>query len=90
LLLLAAFFNGFFMTVGQVQMAIAPDLVPNENLGGWFGILGFFRGIINIISPIICGYLWDNVSPSSVFIFLIFTTLIGTSILLTVPTSITK
>ena len=89
-LLLSGFLSGFSMTVGQSQMAIGVDLVPKKYMGSWFGLQGFFRGLVSIASPIICGYLWDTVSPQSVF-WLIMCTQIGSMlVLLTVPTEITR
>jgi MFS family permease len=89
-LLLSGFLSGFTMTAGQSQMAIAADLVPQRFLGSWYGILGFFRGLVGIASPIICGLVWDAISPPSVFFLLILMQLSSLGVLFTVPTSITK
>ncbi len=59
-------------------------------MGSWFGIQGFFRGLVSIVSPIICGYLWDTVSPQSVFWLIMCTQIGGMLVLLTVPTEITR
>jgi MFS family permease len=90
ILLLSGFLSGFTLTAGQSQMAIAADLVPKRLLGSWFGMLGFFRGLVGVVSPIICGFVWDAVSPSSVFFLLILMQLSSLGVLFTVPTSITK
>lgn len=89
-LLLSGFLSGFRMTAGQTQLAISADLVPKDYLGRWYGILGFFRGLMTVIAPIICGFMWDAVNPQSVFVLLMLTQLLGLGVLLTVPTSITK
>ena len=89
-LLLSSFLNGFTMSVIQNQMAIGVDLVPAEHLGSWYGILGFVRGISGIIAPLVCGYLWDLVSPSSVFYLLAVIQIVAMGVLLTVPTEITR
>lgn len=89
-LLLSGFLSGFSMTVGQSQMAIGVDLVPKKYMGSWFGLQGFFRGLVSIISPIICGYMWDAVSPQSVFWLIICTQIASMLVLLTVPTEITR
>ena len=89
-LLLSSFLNGFTMSVIQNQMAIGVDLVPAEHLGSWYGILGFVRGISGIIAPLLCGYLWDLVSPSSVFYLLAVIQIVAMGVLLTVPTEITR
>jgi len=89
-LLISGFLSGFNMTIGQSQLAIAVDLVPKKYMGSWFGLMGFFRGLVSIVSPVICGYLWSKVSPESVF-WLIIVSLIGSMlVLLTVPTSVTR
>jgi MFS family permease len=90
ILLLSSFMNGFIMSVVQNQMAIGVDLVPSEHLGSWYGILGFVRGISGIIAPIACGYLWDLVSPSSVFYLLAVIQIVAMGVVLTVPTEITR
>jgi MFS family permease len=90
MLLFAGFLNGFTMLIGQTQTAMGVDLIPVKYMGSWFGILGFFRGLVSIVSPIICGYIWEAVSPSSVFVLLIGTQLAAMIILLTVPTSVTR
>lgn len=89
-LILSGFLSGFSMTVGQTQMAIAVDLVPKKYMGSWFGLLGFFRGLVSIVSPIVCGYLWSNVSPESVFWLIMLTQIGNIGMLYTVPTSITR
>ncbi len=89
-LLLSGFLSGFGMTAGQTQMAIAADLVPKRYLGSWYGLLGFFRGLVSIVSPIVCGFMWSTISPQSVFFLLLMVQMSSLGILLTVPTSITR
>ena len=89
-LLASGFLSGFSMTIGQSQLAVAVDLVPKKYMGSWFGLLGFFRGVVSIVSPVICGFLWSNISPESVFWVIILTILGSMLVLLTVPTSITR
>jgi MFS family permease len=90
MLLLSGFFSGFAMTIGQTQMAIGVDLVPKKYMGSWFGLMGFFRGLVSIVSPIICGYLWDGISPQSVFWLIILTQIGSLAVIHTVPTEITR
>ncbi len=90
MLLLSGFFSGFSMTIGQTQMAIGVDLVPKKYMGSWFGLMGFFRGLVSIVSPIICGYLWDSVNPQSVFWLIIVTQICSLAVFHTIPTSITR
>jgi len=89
-LLLCGLLSGFGITVFQIQMAISADLVTKEYLGSWYGLLGFFRGLINIVSPIICGYVWSAFSPAA-FLFLLFgVQLMYLGMLTIAPTSITR
>lgn len=82
--------NGFFMLAGVTQGAIEAELVPQEILGSWYGVLGLFRGIVNIASPVICGLIWDAVGPAYVFYFLIATQIAGLAMLLSMPSDITR
>jgi MFS family permease len=82
--------NGFFMLAGVTQGAIEAELVPQEILGSWYGVLGLFRGIVNIASPVICGLIWDVVGPAYVFYFLIATQIAGLAMLLSMPSDITR
>jgi MFS family permease len=90
MLLLSAFMSGFNMTVVQSQMAISVDLVPAKYLGSWYGVQGFVKGFIGIIAPILCGYLWDLVSPQSIFYILALMQVSALAVLLTFPTEITR
>ncbi len=90
MLLFSGFLSGFSMTIGQTQMAISVDLVPKKYMGSWFGLMGFFRGLVSNVSPILCGYLWDAVNPESVFWLIILTQFGSMMMLYTVPTSITR
>lgn len=89
-LLLSGFLGGFSMSYMQNLIAISMDLVPIHRLGGWVGIQGFCRGLVGIASPIICGYLWSYISPSSVFILLASTQILSLIMLNLLPTEITS
>ncbi len=89
-LILAGLLSGFTTTISQTQTAISPDLIPIEYLGRWYGLLGFFRGIVSVTAPLICGYVWYIISPQSVFILLILIQLIHLAVILLIPTSITR
>jgi MFS family permease len=89
-LLIAGFLFGFNMSFTQNLMAIGVDLVPLTRLGSWTGLQAFCRGLIGIVSPIICGYLWSYVFPGSVFLFLAATQVVALVMLILIPTEFTK
>jgi MFS family permease len=89
-LVLAGLLNGFYMLASVTQGAITVELVPQELLGTWFGVLGLFRGVTNIISPTLGGFLWKAFSPAYVLFFLVLTQLIKLPILASIPSSITR
>jgi len=90
ILLFSGFLSGFSMSFGQNMMAISVDLVPSYRLGSWIGFQGFCRGVVSILSPIICGYLWSFVFAESVFYFLAATQIIAIIMLILVPYEVTR
>lgn len=88
-LVLAGLLNGFIMLAAVTQGAISVGLVPRELLGSWFGMLGLFRGVVNVVSPILGGLLWKVLGPSSVFYFLAASQLIKLPILASMPSAST-
>ena len=89
-ILLSGLLGGFITSLTPSQTAISADLVPHEYLGSWFGIIGFFRGIMNIISPLICGYVWEVYSPQSMFILLAAVQALHVLVVITIPKDIEK
>ena len=68
-LIVSAILMGFrtIATIISVGTMI-PELVPSEYIGRWRGVMGFFYGLANFTSPIIGGYIWENLSPTYVFL----------------------
>lgn len=89
-ILLSGLLGGFITTLTPSQTAISADLVPKEYLGSWYGIIGFFRGIVNIISPLVCGFVWEAYSPQSMFILLAAVQTLHVLVTLTIPKDIEK
>jgi MFS family permease len=90
LLIISGLLSGFVMPMLVILSAISFDLVPKDYLGSWIGFLGFIGGLSNIIAPILCGYIWDNISPQSVFYFLILIRFASLITLIRIPRSIMR
>ena len=85
LLLASAVLQGF-LTLGMVtQGAMSAELVPISLLGRWYGLLGFFRGLVSVAAPAVGGMVWSSIGPVYVFILLIATELLKLLILVGVP-----
>jgi len=82
--------SGFFMLSAVVQAAISIELVPRELLGSWSGVISLFRGIVNIASPIIGGFLWESLGPEAVFYFIAATQVVKLLILASIPSKVTR
>ena len=89
-LVVASLLSGFTMIIAVTQGAINAEVVPKELHGSWFGLNGFARGVMNIISPILGGLLWETLGPQYVLYFLAVTQVAGLSILATMPSSLTR
>jgi len=84
-LIIASLLTGFFMLAMVTQGAISVELVPQELLGSWFGLTGFFRGIVSMVSPILGGLLWNTYGPNSILVFLAASQILKLGILYTIP-----
>jgi MFS family permease len=89
-LVLVGLLNGFIMLAEVTQGAITVELVPRELLGSWFGILGLFMGVVNVLSPVLGGLLWEMLGPASIFYFLAASQLVKLPILASMPSASTR
>jgi MFS family permease len=89
-LVVAGLLTGFFMLSGVTGGSISVELVPKELLGSWFGVIGLFRSLISVASPLLGGLLWNSLGPSSVLIFLAATQVVKLGILATMPNSVAR
>jgi MFS family permease len=85
MLIVSAVLQGFYMVTAVTQGAMTAELVPTDLLGRWYGILGFFRGLVMMLTPIFSGIVWSTVGPEYVFLFMILTELSKMIILMTMP-----
>jgi len=68
-LVISAILMGFRTITTVISIgAMIPELVPSEYIGRWRGLIGLFYGLANFTSPIIGGYVWENLSPNYVFL----------------------
>ena len=84
-LIVVGLLSSFSMLAGVTQAAISVELVPQELLGSWFGLLGLFRGVVSFVSPLLGGLLWNTYGPAYVFYFLAGSQIVKMLILATMP-----
>lgn len=89
-LLVVGLLGGFLNLSNVTGSAVTADLVPQELMGSWYGLLGFFRGIVSVVSPLVGGIIWTVLGPIYVFYFLVSTQILKLLILASVPSSITR
>jgi MFS family permease len=85
MLIVSGVLQGFYMVTAVTQGAMTAELVPTDLLGRWYGILGFFRGLIMMLTPLFSGVIWSAIGPEYVFFFMILTELSKMTILVTMP-----
>jgi len=89
-LIAAGMMGAFFMLADVTEWAITAEMVPREQLGSWYGVLGLFRGITGMALPVLGGAIWQAFGPECVFYLLIVSQLAKLLILASVPSSITR
>jgi MFS family permease len=89
-LVVAGLLTGFIMLSSVTGGSISVELVPKELLGSWFGIIGLFRSLVSVASPLLAGLLWNSLGPASVLIFLAVTQVLKLGILATMPNAIPR
>ncbi len=77
--------QGFYMLGMVTGNAMRAEIVPISLLGSWGGLLGLFGGIVGIIMPITAGFMWNSLTPVSVLLLLIASTVVGGAVLTTMP-----
>jgi len=58
-------FNSISMALSS---SMAAEIVPQEQMGRWIGLIGLFRGLLSIPAPIVGGLIWENIGPEYVFL----------------------
>jgi MFS family permease len=67
LLLLYGVFFGFNSISMALASAMTAEIMPQELMGRWIGIVGLFRGLLSIPAPLIGGLIWEHFGPEYVF-----------------------
>jgi MFS family permease len=63
---------GLLFGFNSIGMALASsmtaEIMPQEQMGRWIGVVGLFRGVLSIPAPILGGLVWEQVGPQYVFL----------------------
>jgi len=58
-------FNSISMALAS---SMAAEIMPQEQMGRWIGIVGLFRGLLSIPAPTLGGLIWEYIGPQYVFL----------------------
>jgi MFS family permease len=90
-LVIAGFLFGFRMISGVIYGSMTPELMPQQYMGRWRGILGLFTGLASIPAPILGGVIWEQIGPEWVFIIPIILELaVRVPLLHSIPETLTQ
>jgi MFS family permease len=63
---------GLLFGFNSISMALvssmAAEIVPQDQMGRWIGVVGLFRGLLSIPAPTMGGLIWEHVGPHQVFL----------------------
>jgi MFS family permease len=58
-----------FNSIGMaLASSMAAEIMPQEQMGRWIGIVGLFRGLLSIPAPTLGGLIWEHIGPQYVFL----------------------
>ncbi|MBN1138241.1 MAG: MFS transporter [Anaerolineae bacterium] len=58
-----------FNSIGMgLASSMTAEIVPQEQMGRWIGIVGLFRGLLSIPAPAVGGLIWEHIGPQYVFL----------------------
>ena len=58
-------FNSINMALAS---SMAAEIMPQEQMGHWIGVVGLFRGLLSVPAPTLGGLIWEHVGPQYVFL----------------------
>ncbi|MFC1913485.1 MFS transporter [Chloroflexota bacterium] len=70
-LIISGVLQGFFFISSVIVGAMQFELVPQEHMGRWIGVIGFFWMLISALAAFIAGVIWDNIGPQYVFLAIV-------------------
>jgi MFS family permease len=58
-----------FNSIGMaLASSMAAEIMPQEHMGHWIGLVGLFRGLLSIPAPTLGGLIWEHIGPQYVFL----------------------
>ena len=64
-------FYGVFFGFNSISMALTSsmtaEIMPEDQMGRWIGIVSLFRGLLGIPAPLVGGLIWEHIGPAYVF-----------------------
>jgi MFS family permease len=67
-LLLYGLLFGFNSISMALTSSMVADIMPQEQMGRWIGIVSLFRGLLSIPAPTLGGLIWEHIGPQYVFL----------------------
>jgi len=67
-LLLHGVLFGFNSISMALASSMAAEIMPQDQMGRWIGVVGMFRGLLSIPAPTMGGLIWEHVGPQYVFL----------------------
>jgi len=59
---------GFNSIAMALSSSMAAEIMPQEQMGRWIGVIGLFRGLLSIPAPTVGGLIWEHIGPQYVFL----------------------
>jgi MFS family permease len=58
-----------FNSIGMgLASSMTAEIMPQEQMGRWIGMVGLFRGLLSIPAPTVGGLIWEQIGPQYVFL----------------------
>ncbi len=67
-LLLYGVLFGFNSISMGLASSMAAEIMPQQQMGRWIGVISLFRGLLAIPAPLVGGLIWEHIGPQYVFL----------------------